>query len=357
MKKSHVNPTAIGAFVLGAIAIAVISIILFGSGRWFGGERTSFVCLFEDAVDGLQIGSKVKLKGVPVGEVKRIFLRFQHQDGEGNAGTKPLIPVVIELDVAGVGMELSEESDYRAQIEDGLRASLGISNLITGILQVNLDYHADVEPPGDLDPFLYQGESYRVIPTLPSQMAQATNDLLGLVNNISQADFKGVVDGLNKVLTQLSEKLDQFKVNGMNEALSSFQARMESPKFDAALESFSEAAEAVSEASKSVREVADNLDSQMDDDMLGSAVASADETFQSLQNAVENLNTLVTSNQHVPGKLETSLEEIGEMAAAIKELADFLAEHPNSLIWGRKDGEVRQAGDEGRQPWRGGVRR
>ena len=77
MKKRRLNPTAIGAFVIGAIAIAVASIVLFGSGRWFGGDRVALVCFFEDAVDGMQIGSKVKLKGVPIGEVKRILLRFQ----------------------------------------------------------------------------------------------------------------------------------------------------------------------------------------------------------------------------------------------------------------------------------------
>ncbi len=362
MKKRRVNPTAIGAFVLGASIIAVSSIILFGSGRWFGGERASFVCFFEDAVDGMQIGSKVKLKGVPIGEVKRILLRFQQQTGEGKAGTKPLIPVIIEVDVdrlsndLGVEMDFRDEADYQAQIEDGLRASLGISNLITGILQVNLDYHDDVEPAEKLDSFLYRGEVYRVIPTLPSQLAQATSDLLGVVNNISQADFKGVVDGLNELLDQLTDKLEQFEVKGMNEALESFQTRMESPKFDEALDAFSKAAEAVADATKAVQSVADNLNDQLSEDVLGGAVGSADDTFQSLKGAIENLNALITANQNVPDELEKSLVEISGMAAALKELAAYLTEHPNSVIFGRKEEKKDTGGKSERKPWRAGPR-
>lgn len=365
MKKRRVNPTAIGAFVLGSLTIAVLSIILFGSGRWFGGERASFVCFFEDAVDGMQIGSKVKLKGVPIGEVKRILLRFQPQTGEGKAGTKPLIPVIIEVDVErlwndyGVSMDFREERDYQAQIGDGLRATLGISNLITGILQVNLDYHDDAEPVEKLEAFVYRGERYRVIPTLPSQLAQATNDLLGVVNNISQADFRGVVDGLNELLDKLAGKLDQFEVTGMNEALEAFQARMESPKFDEALVAFSKAADAVAEATKGVQEVANNLNKQLGTDVLGGTVDSAGESFESLTEAVDNLSELIKANEGVPGDLEISIKEIGEMAKSIKELADYLSEHPNSVIFGRKekDTEVSERpADRERKPWHGGPR-
>ena len=153
MKKRSANPAAIGAFVLGALAIAVISVILFGSGRWFGGEKESFVCFFDDAVDGMQIGSKVKLKGVPIGEVKRILIRFDSSTDEATRSAKPRIPVIIEVDLErlsndlGVNMDFRDDELYRSQVRDGLRASLGMGNLITGILQVNLDYEEEAEMP------------------------------------------------------------------------------------------------------------------------------------------------------------------------------------------------------------------
>ena len=362
MKKRRLNPTAIGAFVIGAIAIAVASIVLFGSGRWFGGDRVALVCFFEDAVDGMQIGSKVKLKGVPIGEVKRILLRFQQNSTEGEAGTKPLIPVIIEVDVdrlsndLGVDMDFREDDLYREQIEDGLRATLGISNLITGILQVNLDYHDDAEKEETLEPFIYRGVEYRVIPTMPSQMAQATNDLLSVVNNISNADFKGVVKGLNTLLDNVNDKLSQFEVKGMNEAIESFQARMESPKFDEALTSFSKAADAAAEATTAIKEVAENFKNQLGDDTLTNTILSADERFQALTEAIDNVNDMVESNQDVPAELATTLKEISGMATEIKQLAAYLKERPNSLIFGRKDekeeNDDASTTESERKPWK-----
>ena len=357
MKKRRLNPTAIGAFVLGAIAIAVASIVLFGSGRWFGGDRVSLVCFFEDAVDGMQIGSKVKLKGVPIGEVKRILLRFQQDSSEGEVVTKPFIPVIIEVDMdrlandLGVDMDFREDSRYREKIDDGLRATLGISNLITGILQVNLDFHDGAEKVEALDPFIYDGVEYRVIPTIPSQMSQATNDLLSVVNNISTADFKGVVEGLNKLLDNMNDKLAQFEVKGMNEAIESFQARMESPKFDEALTSFSEAMDAATEATKSIQEVAATLKEQLGEDTLTSAVTSADKSFMALTSAIENLNEVVVSSKDVPEELTTTLKDFSEMAEEIKKLAAQLSDDPNSIIFGREKDEKRPEDTRRKKPW------
>jgi len=58
----RVNPTLVGAFVLGAIALAVIGVAVFGSGRLF--RRTeAFVLYFDSSVNGLRIGAPVKFKG------------------------------------------------------------------------------------------------------------------------------------------------------------------------------------------------------------------------------------------------------------------------------------------------------
>lgn len=223
---------------------------------------------------------------------------------------------------------------------------------------MNLDYHDEVEPPEVLPPFIYRGELYRVIPTMPSQLAQATSDVLGVLNNISQADFKGVIDGLNEVLDQISKKMEQFEVKGMNEALASFQARMDSPKFDEALDAFSRAAASVAGATEAVESVADNLNAQLSEGVLGNAVASVDETFQSLQEAIGNLEQMITSNDGVPIQLEESLKQVGAMAAEIKELAAYLAEHPNAILFGRRsnDGTEGTAEESNRKPWKAGPR-
>src|SRR5215471_17776495 len=86
------SPAMIGAFVLGAIALIVIAILVFGSGRLFRQTR-DFVLYFDNSVNGLRVGAPVKFKGVEIGSVKDIRLLLE----KGADVSK--IPVIIEIDL------------------------------------------------------------------------------------------------------------------------------------------------------------------------------------------------------------------------------------------------------------------
>ena len=65
------NKSLIGAFVIGAVALAVIAVTIFGSGKFFQKIQT-FVLFFEGSVKGLSVGSPVMFRGVKIGDVKEI---------------------------------------------------------------------------------------------------------------------------------------------------------------------------------------------------------------------------------------------------------------------------------------------
>jgi paraquat-inducible protein B len=71
----RVRPALVGAFVLGGLALAVLTIVLIGSGRWFQ-EKTELVLYFSSDVNGLRIGAPVKFRGVEIGAVTRIMLNL-----------------------------------------------------------------------------------------------------------------------------------------------------------------------------------------------------------------------------------------------------------------------------------------
>ena len=72
----RVSPTLIGAFVLGAVMLAVIAVVLIGSGHFL--RRTSpFVLYFSGSVNGLRLGAPVKFRGVEIGSVQDIRLHLQ----------------------------------------------------------------------------------------------------------------------------------------------------------------------------------------------------------------------------------------------------------------------------------------
>ena len=81
-----VNPTLVGAFVLGAIGLVMAIVILFSGGRLF--QPTLPVSMeFHGSVKGLQPGSQISFRGVPVGKVTGIQLTYSDGslgDGAGD---------------------------------------------------------------------------------------------------------------------------------------------------------------------------------------------------------------------------------------------------------------------------------
>ena len=87
------NTAMIGAFVIGAVILAVVGILAFGSGALFK-QVDLFVLYFEGDLQGLSLGAPVLFRGVPVGEVKSIKVIYQR-------GTSIFsIPVIIETDAS-----------------------------------------------------------------------------------------------------------------------------------------------------------------------------------------------------------------------------------------------------------------
>jgi paraquat-inducible protein B len=139
------NPVAIGAFVVGAVALAVIGLVLLGSFHLFD-QPVKVVMFFDESVAGLSVGAPVAFRGVKLGEVTAIRTRvgttriavFADLERRpfmerGGAETGPLI-------AGGV----SAEAFLRDAIQQtGLRAQLALQSLVTGQLVVSLVLRPD----------------------------------------------------------------------------------------------------------------------------------------------------------------------------------------------------------------------
>ena len=81
----QVNNKMVGGFLVTALALLVVGVMVFGSGRFF--EKTvTRVMHFQGAIKGLTIGSPVLLKGVKVGTVSNIVvIESSHQVFESSA--------------------------------------------------------------------------------------------------------------------------------------------------------------------------------------------------------------------------------------------------------------------------------
>ena len=152
-----INKTVIGAFVVGAVALLIVAVLVFGSGALFS-QSHKYVLFFNGSVKGLSVGAPVIFRGVKIGNIVSINLLYDEQTQD------VLIPVVIEVELSRV-MGIAEKPgypDYLKFIKQGLRAKLEIQNFITGQLMIALDFYPD-------KPAKFYGimKNYPELPALP----------------------------------------------------------------------------------------------------------------------------------------------------------------------------------------------
>ena len=85
------SPTVIGAFVVGAAILAVAGVAYFGGGKFLA-KTTAYVAFFDGSLKGLNIGAPVTFRGVRIGTVTNIVVRFDSVDQSIR------IPVYFELE-------------------------------------------------------------------------------------------------------------------------------------------------------------------------------------------------------------------------------------------------------------------
>ncbi len=98
------NKTVIGAFVVGAIALAVAAIMIFAGGKFLTRYNT-YVMYFPGSVKGLNVGAPVVFRGVKIGSVKTIDLRYDSKT------LQVQIPVLVEIIHAARGMRGALDPD------------------------------------------------------------------------------------------------------------------------------------------------------------------------------------------------------------------------------------------------------
>ena len=201
----HKLEMKVGLFVVLATALVVSGVLVLG-GRSLFSKRVMAYTILDENVVGLTVGSPVRVRGVQVGEVKR--LSFAYLDvapakqviGSGKGG---LVRADLEIltDAAGVGPD--ELRDYlQNAVTLGLRARLAMAG-ITGGQYIEIEMSKDAPPPIDL-PWKPEG---LYIPGESSTLDQMLSNLRSTLRKIESLDLNAMVDRANSVLTRLDNVL------------------------------------------------------------------------------------------------------------------------------------------------------
>ncbi len=85
-----INTTSIGLFIVVGVALGVIGLLLLSSSKLFS-RTDEMIVYFDKSLDGLNEGAPVKYRGVTIGHVKRVMIRFNQATGDF------ALPVILEV--------------------------------------------------------------------------------------------------------------------------------------------------------------------------------------------------------------------------------------------------------------------
>jgi paraquat-inducible protein B len=326
----HANPMLIGAFVVGAIVLAVAAILLFGRGDLLQ-QRVRYVMFFDGSVQGLDVGAPVVFRGVKIGEVVDIRVEY-NSDSESF-----LVPVFIDIDPRRVDIVGSRAKtiaarfpkvDTKTLIDRGLRGELVLQSFLTGQLLVQLDFYPD--KPARLLGVL---DNIEELPTIKTPIQELTKTLEDYPVEQVLADISEAMRGIRKLATA-PELI--ATVRSLDDTLA---------KLREALDDYSQLAKT---ADAGIKPLLADLGATLDE--VRSAVAAAksvlaraDTAFQNIDGvagtadqALVNARDLLADDSPLVYELTDAARELANAARAVKALADTLERQPESILRGKR---------------------
>jgi paraquat-inducible protein B len=363
------SPTAIGAFVVSAIVLLLVALLVWGGTGLFR-TKLVYVLYFDSAVTGLNKGAPVLARGVKVGEVTDIQLRW---------GTRGVVGVYITLEpeaLKGIAEGGPAQALERAVRQDGLRAQLRMQSFVTGVLYVAFDVRPDA-------PIVLRGLDPRVpeIPTIPTdievwtaklerfadtiekvpldQIGKATAVILEEVKKIVESkethdlfrNTNATIGDARTLVRRVDAEIDPLLAQ-LKGTLARVDAGLETARklaldVDGRVDPLATQAEAVLKAAQAaigdarpliadMRRLAATLDAQADP-LLTSIRSTSDTARVTMERAQLTLGGVdQTLDQESPLGFELfqAMRELRAAALALRSLADYLERVPDAPIYG-----------------------
>ena len=288
----------VGLFVLVGIALIGSFTVILGGQNLFK-EPILLETYFDESVQGLEVGSPLKLRGVQLGTVSQIgfveeYYPFETTQERLEHGQKVLVLMQVTDPVETEVSLQQRRRNLQAMIDGGLRLRLTTLG-ITGTSFVQGDF---LEPKDHPLMEIAWTPKNLYIPSTPSTLATITSAAERFVGRLEEVDVEAVVENLDRLLVSLRGAIDNLDVGTLQRD--------------------------ISVTLRDVRGLVRNVNGQVEP--LASGV---EDTLEDAQEAL----SIAAEDSPVRYDLARTLQELAAAARSIRVLADYLQQHPDALVY------------------------
>lgn len=327
------NPTLIGAFVTGAVALLAVAVLLFGGSEYFK-PKARYVAYFPESVKGLRVGADVLFRGVRIGFVEQIQL-------QGDASTletwvqvvMQVFPDQFQLTDGGIPVDGRSDEFYSGEdlIAAGMRAQLGVESYVTGLLLVEVDFQPELEGNrrGGRTP-------YPEIPTIRNNIEQLVENVRTFLTDLqAQIDPEELARNLQGAIRGIHELVNspdlRESLAGVNRLVNAAETQQLSVRIT---DTLTDARETLADTRQFVNNADRQLAALVAD--LGPVVTRLDTTLAAAESALAGAAAQVSGDTELMLRLNATLEEIQGASRALRLFLDYVERNPDALLRGKR---------------------
>ena len=333
----------IGIFVISAIVIGVLGVVVLGAGAIFQKKNIAETYI-DESVQGLDVGSPVKFRGVPVGRVEDISLtsaayrtRLQYV----------LVRMSISSNMFQFPLNNPRSPELRAALDRGFRIRIAPQGL-TGVAYLEADY---LDPERNPSLQIDWQPDYPYIPSARSRITQLSEAVERILRNFSDIDISQLSQSLDKSLVAMSKLAESANLDNIGGQASGLLQELRAtnrqitllvsnPDLKNAISDVSAGAgrarQIIEKAEKPVNQFLADMPQATDSlnrlvKRLDAVASDLPQTSAELRQTIQRMNRLIASQQR---DIEQTMGNLRAISENMKEITESSKKYPSQTLFG-----------------------
>tara|TARA_B110000879_G_scaffold93553_1_gene128077 strand:- start:12355 stop:13284 length:930 start_codon:yes stop_codon:yes gene_type:complete len=268
-------------------------------------SAADLLLLVEQEVRGLNPGAPVEFRGLRVGRVSQISYQLVSH------ATVEKTPILIQLNDHLLKQHFPERlrdegiEGIKMAFEQGLRASIKTSNIITGQLYIDLDYYPDIPPTG-----VVQIDDCLIIPNVETGFGRLEDSIAALLKKLNSLKVEPLLTEFTDAAKEATNTMKEIQgsLGGTDGILAETKLTI-----------------------TQTREMMTALNSIMNSADTKALPSDIRLTIAQLNKSMKPFS----SDGAVYGDLLRTMDELRSVTRSIERMTTEIADKPNSLLFGK----------------------
>ena len=313
------NYYKLGLFIIIGFTLIFIGVLILGAGKLFK-KRFQLETYMNESVQGIDIGSKVKFRGVTIGNVSAIDFTGSHYQIDRRATNQhSYVRIEFEINAKTFGNATAQimNENLASEVARGLRIRVTAQG-VTGTSYLEIDY---LDPAGNPTLPVQWEPKLPYIPSAQSVFSRIVNTADALILKLSRINYDGIASNLNFAVLTATKQVSELQfaeistnavqlLDEVRESNRKVQALLARPELESIFKDFAA-------TGGGLRRFAESPE--------------LTNSFARLDLSLRRVNQLLAGKD---ADLQTTLDNLRSLSENLKELSENAKRYPAQLLFG-----------------------